>query len=58
MIFGKVRLGEGHITDTIEQREGKAFQNAIFNRIWELLPGFVVWATWKEQNKWVFKNQK
>ena len=58
MLFRKASLGEEHIKDTIELWEGKSYQNAIVNRIWELLPRFVVLATWKEQNSWIFENRK
>ena len=58
MIFGKEQSGEDHFKDTIELWEGKAYKNAIVNRIWELLPRFVIWATWKEHNSRVFENRK
>lgn len=34
------------------------FKNAILNRIWEVLPGFVVWEIWKEQNNRIFEDRK
>ena len=55
--FGKARLGEGPILDTIEQWEEKAFQNAIVRRLWDLLPRFIVWNTWKECNSRVFESR-
>ena len=44
-LFGKSRLGEGPIQDTIEHWAEKAFQNVILNRIWKIFPRFVVWET-------------
>lgn len=55
--FDKTRLGEAPILDTIEQWEDKAFQNAIANRLWALLPEFIVWTTWKEHNLQIFESR-
>ena len=57
-LFGKPRLGEATIQDTIENWIEKAFQNVILNRIWEIFPGIVVWETWKERNNRKFEGRK
>jgi hypothetical protein len=35
----------------------KAYKNPILNRIWQLLPGFIVWKIWKERNRCIFHSQ-
>ena len=36
----------------------KVFKNGILHRIWEVLPGFVVWEIWKERNNRIFEGWK
>ena len=36
----------------------KVFKNVILHRIWEVLPGFVVWEIWKERNNRIFEDWK
>jgi hypothetical protein len=43
-----------NIISTIENWGTVAFKNPILNRIWQLLPGFVVWQIWKERNMHIF----
>ena len=35
----------------------KVFKNKIVNRLWELLPGFMVWELWKTRNSQIFENK-
>jgi hypothetical protein len=42
------------VIDTIAEWRDQAFHSPLLNRIWQLLPGFILWQTWKEQNKRVF----
>jgi ribonuclease HI/exonuclease III len=44
------------IMDTISNWRDSAFQSPVLNRIWQLLPGFILWNTWKERNRRLFKN--
>jgi hypothetical protein len=39
------RLG---IRETMEEWRDSIFQSPILNRIWQLLPGFILWQIWKE----------
>jgi hypothetical protein len=55
--FGQAEIEEGSILEMIEQWEEKPFQNAILRRLWDLLPGFIVWNTWKERNNQVFERK-
>jgi hypothetical protein len=41
---------------TIEEWWDVAFQSPILNRIWQLLPGFILWKLWKERNRRIFLN--
>jgi hypothetical protein len=49
----KNRLG---IKETIEEWRDSIFQYPILNRIWQLLPGFILWKIWKEKNHRIFKS--
>jgi hypothetical protein len=43
-----------NIVSTIENWDLISYQNPILDRIWQLLPGFLVWQVWKERNKIIF----
>jgi hypothetical protein len=45
------------IWDTLVNWETISFHNPILQRIWQLLPGFTLWAIWKERNKRVFNSK-
>jgi hypothetical protein len=45
-----------NISTTIEEWREVAFQSPILNRIWQLLPGFILWKIWKERNRRIFRN--
>ena len=57
-LLGKPILEELPIQNLIDNWSEKAFQNSILNRIWELLPCFVVWEIWKEWNSQIFEGKK
>jgi hypothetical protein len=44
------------VIDTIANWRDKAFLSPLLNRIWQLLPGFILWQIWKERNRRVFRN--
>jgi hypothetical protein len=44
------------IRATITNWRDQAFHSPILNRIWQLLPGFILWQTWKERNRRIFRN--
>jgi hypothetical protein len=44
------------IRETIEGWRESTFQSPILNRIWQLLPGFILWKIWKERNRRIFKS--
>jgi hypothetical protein len=44
------------IIETIMHWRDQAFRSPLLNRIWQLLPGFILWQTWKERNRRIFKN--
>ena len=47
----------GSIKDTIEHWDSITYSNPILNQIWLLLPGFILWQIWKEQNKRIFHSK-
>jgi ribonuclease HI len=49
------RLRDSIIATITNWRE-QAFQSPLLNRIWQLLPGFILWQTWKERNRRIFRN--
>jgi ribonuclease HI len=44
------------ILETIANWRDEAFHSPLLNRIWQLLPGFILWKTWKERNKRLFRS--
>jgi hypothetical protein len=44
------------LLETISNWRDSAFHSPILNRIWQLLPGFILWNTWKERNRRLFRN--
>jgi ribonuclease HI len=46
----------GSIRDTLVNWETFSFHNPILQRIWQLLPGFTLWAIWKERNQRIFNS--
>jgi ribonuclease HI len=45
-----------NIIDTITDWRDQVFQSSFLNRIWQLLPGFILWQVWKERNRRLFRN--
>jgi hypothetical protein len=45
-----------NIIGTIENWDSISYQNPILDRIWQLLPGFILWKIWKERNKRIFRS--
>ena len=43
------------ILETIANWRDQAFRSPILNRVWQLIPGFILWKTWKERNRRLFK---
>jgi ribonuclease HI len=47
----------GSIRDTLGNWGTSPFHNPILQRIWQLLPGFSLWAIWKERNQRIFNSK-
>jgi hypothetical protein len=56
-IMWKMDRARGSITNTIEQWCQATFTNPVLNKIWQLIPRFVVWKIWKERNKRIFQSK-
>lgn len=52
------REGRVHkdIITTVRNWERIPFQSKILNFLWKLIPGFLMWAIWKERNDRIFKD--
>jgi len=46
----------GDITTILRNWDPHPYQSKILNFLWKLIPGFVMWAIWKERNGRIFKN--
>jgi hypothetical protein len=44
------------LKETIEGWRSSTFHSPILNRIWQLLPGFILWKIWKERNRRIFNS--
>jgi hypothetical protein len=45
------------IQETLEAWCTSIFHSPILNKIWQLLPGFILWQIWKERNRRIFKSE-
>jgi exonuclease III len=50
------RLRDSIIETLINWRD-QPFSSPYLNRVWQLLPGFVLWQVWKERNNRIFRNK-
>jgi ribonuclease HI len=50
------RLRDSVIETLINWRD-QPFSSPYLNRVWQLLPGFVLWQVWKERNNRIFRNK-
>jgi hypothetical protein len=57
MLCRKSDRAHGNITHTLKNWADNPYQNTILNRLWQLLPGFIVWNIWKECNRRIFEDQ-
>jgi len=44
------------IRDIVHNWDHNPYQSKILNFLWKLIPGFVLWAIWKERNGIIFKD--
>jgi hypothetical protein len=45
------------VVNTIQNWGMGDFKIPLLNRIWHLIPGFIVWQLWKERNRHIFHSQ-
>lgn len=45
------------ITNTIRNWTIDPHKSRLLNSLWKLILGLPFWTTWKERNRWIFKNQ-
>jgi hypothetical protein len=46
------------LKETLEGWRDSSFHSPILNRIWKLLPGFILWKIWKERNRRIFHSSQ
>lgn len=52
------RERQGDITSILRSFPKQPYQSPILNSLWNLIPGFLYWALWKERNNRVFNNKR
>eukprot|EP00253_Pinus_taeda_P035953 PITA_35953 len=48
---------ENDIINSLRQWPQRPYKSELLNRLWNILPGLILWSIWKERNKRIFKNQ-
>eukprot|EP00253_Pinus_taeda_P002079 PITA_02079 len=48
---------ENDIINSLRQWPQRPYKSELLNRLWNILPGLILWSIWKERNKIIFKNQ-
>jgi hypothetical protein len=56
-LLRRTNRDKGNIINTIRNWGSGPYKSQLLNRIWQLLPGFIVWQLWKERNRRVFHSQ-
>jgi hypothetical protein len=47
----------GNISATISNWNESYSENEMVNLCWNLMPGMIIWAIWKERNRRIFRNE-
>lgn len=56
-LFGRTKRDPNKIKNTLIQWGRGNYQSKLVSRIWNLMPGFVIWTVWKERNKSIFRDR-
>lgn len=57
-MFGYLENNYNSVVEVIEHCQPSIFTNPILNHAWILAPSFVMWLSWKERNKRIFKHKE
>jgi ribonuclease HI len=56
-IFRQSNRTRGNINATINNWNESYSENEMVNLCWNLMPGMIIWAIWKERNRRIFRNE-
>jgi ribonuclease HI len=56
-IFRQSNRTRGNICATINNWNESYNENEMVNLCWNLIPGMIIWAIWKERNRRIFRNE-
>jgi hypothetical protein len=56
-IFRQSNRTRGNINATINNWNESYNENEMVNLCWNLMPGMIIWAIWKERNRCIFRNE-
>ena len=56
-IFKRTDRDRNSLQESIVNWRSNFSKTQIVNTLWKLIPGFLVWMVWKEQNRRVFQNE-
>jgi hypothetical protein len=56
-IFRQSNRTRGNISATINNWNESYRKNEMVNLYWNLMPGMIIWAIWKERNRRIFRNK-
>eukprot|EP00253_Pinus_taeda_P007130 PITA_07130 len=48
---------ENNIINSLRQWPQRPYKSELLNRLWNIIPGLILWSIWKERNKRILKNQ-
>ena len=47
----------GDLINKVRNWQQNPYKGGLLNRLWQIIPGLLLWTIWKERNKCIFKDQ-